>query len=92
MNKMILMLSALLVTQAANGLTSNEPVRARIQGLSGTEMVDRLDLFLETQRENILAEVQRSLRSSLSIETRSVVAVGRPSYSPGQTLILIRQR
>ena len=83
MNKMILMLSALLVTQAGNAMTSDESIRPKVDGLTGSEVVYTADVLLETQRQQMLAEMKQSLRSSLIVESRPAFAVSRPSSPVG---------
>lgn len=79
MGKTVLMLSTLLLTQAAYALTHDECIRPRVNELSGHEMSHTCDIFLEMQREAMLAELQQYLRSSLIIGSRPAVAVSRPS-------------
>jgi hypothetical protein len=79
MNKMILMLSALLLSQAGNAMTGDDDIGPKVDGLTGSEVVYTADVLLETQRQQMLAEMKQSLRSSLIVDSRPAFAVSRPS-------------
>lgn len=69
MSKTILMLSALLLTQVGNAMTHDECIYPRLNGLGESKVAITCDVFLEIQRQKMLAEMQQSLRSSLIVDS-----------------------
>jgi len=78
MGKMILFLSALLVAQAGYAMSSHAQARSEAEDALGNALAYVPDVLVETHRQEILAELRRSLKSPLILEFRPSFIASEP--------------
>ncbi len=78
MSKLIVILSALLVTQAGNAMTSHGQYRVGIGEAGDSALLYVPGVLTEMHRQEILAELRQSLKSPLIVEFRPGFIASEP--------------